>query len=242
MSYFKAPALLAALACVALSTTVVGCADDAADLSMARGNRGNGARINKNNVTNDDDGDDAGTGDASVTPKPTGTTDGGEGPAPEDTSDGGARSDASAGGQDAAPPPPPSFFPAGSTYTATTGPNTVNNDHAARGFAQGNPAGQPCLNCHANDFAMAGTVYLTAAGTTPAAKVEVLLKNTNGTTLKAFTDNAGNFYVGRNGTTVGAGALVGMRNATGEKVMVSSASADCNTCHKPNGSAGVINF
>jgi hypothetical protein len=61
--------------------------------------------------------------------------------------------------------------------------------------------GQPCLLCHdgaigsPREFSVAGTVYLTAIDLQPTDGAVVALADANGTTFKATTNAAGNFYV-----------------------------------------------
>ena len=161
---------------------------------------------------------------------------GGETPAPSPTTPkpGG---DAGAG-DSGTPPPPANAFTGAAAYTSKLGPATRKTAHP---FTNDDPRGRPCLNCHggsATAFAFAGTVYANASGT-PAARVEVRVRDKNGKALSAWTNADGNFFFLQepNGELVFPGHA-GIRNATTTKLMAGGAqNGNCNFCHTP-GDAG----
>lgn len=109
-------------------------------------------------------------------------------------------------------------------YNAAGAP--VGNSQNAAHPNGGNPAGSVCMDCHgaaggANaKWGIAGTVYTTAAGTTPVAKAEVRVVDGAGKELSlVYSDDKGNFWAD---TIVGGlpnGSKVGVRNATVTKLM-----------------------
>lgn len=164
-----------------------------------------------------------------------------DGDVPESTSatDGGADADAAgdAAAKDASAPPPTAFTGA-AAYAATNGPSTLKGEHPNGG----NPAKVDCLtsNCHGAGgsgprFAAGGTVFTSAAGTTPAAQVEVRLRDAAGNAVSAYTDASGNFFV----RAAAAAALTfpvqtGARNtATTRAMSATIANGACNSaaCH-----------
>jgi hypothetical protein len=75
---------------------------------------------------------------------------------------------------------------------------------------------------------MGGTVYTDAAGTTPAASVEVRLV-AGATVFTAYTNATGNFYVFGNAA---ASSKVGVRDGAKTHVMIgAAANGNCNGCH-----------
>lgn len=162
-----------------------------------------------------------------------------------DVPEGGAITDASAdaladaadgGAKDAAVPV--TAFTGAGAYVATSGPNTIKGAHPNGG----NPVKLDCLtsNCHGVGgagprFAAGGTVFTSAAGATPAAQVEVRLRDGAGTAVSAYTDANGNFFV----RAAAAAALVfpvqaGARNAATTRPMTASIpNGACNSaaCH-----------
>jgi hypothetical protein len=139
-------------------------------------------------------------------------------------------------------------FTGAPAYVATLGPSARRSQH---GFA-GNtpttsPAGRPCMSCHgpagrATEFAFAGTVYANAAGTAPAARVEVRVRDVTGKTLSAYTDADGNFYFPLNPSgdlvfPVLTGARIG---ASTELMAGSIANGNCNGCHTGGGGTARI--
>ena len=86
-------------------------------------------------------------------------------------------------------------------------------------------------------FFAGGSVFKDAAGTMPAAQVEVRFRDAAGKSLSAYTDATGSFFV-RQTTATAAGialpALVGARDAALTKLMTATiANGDCNSaaCH-----------
>jgi len=147
-----------------------------------------------------------------------------------------AATDAAA--KDAGTVAPPTAFTGAGAYVATTGPSTLKGAHPNGG----NPAKVDCLSsgCHGAGgagprFAAGGTVFTSAAATTPAAQVEVRLRDTAGKAVSAYTDANGNFFV----RAADAAALVfpvqaGARNtATTRAMSASIANGACNgaACH-----------
>jgi hypothetical protein len=106
-------------------------------------------------------------------------------------------------------------------------------------------AKQNCLGCHTRGgnnpkvWLFAGTIYETAAGTTPAVGAEVRLVTAAGTELgKAYSDNDGNFFFEGNAQFPATGVLAGARNGPTPGLMPTSpAVGACNSCHAPNGTA-----
>lgn len=129
-------------------------------------------------------------------------------------------------------------FTGAAAYAAKTGPSTRNGDHPNGG----NPAKLDCMtsSCHGQGgegprFVAGGTIYTSAAATTPAAQVEVRLLDAKGNAVSAYTNADGNFFVRQNqGAKLAFPLKVGARNATVTRPM-SAAIADgaCSTaaCH-----------
>ncbi|MDB4936337.1 MAG: hypothetical protein JWP87_3309 [Labilithrix sp.] len=128
-------------------------------------------------------------------------------------------------------------------YVAMLGPSTIDTSGKGNGHlsfnAAGNPAGRACLDCHdgagkggAPAFALAGTIYTDAAGTKPAARVEIRMVGADGKALSAYTDVNGNFFVRTSAGTTKPPAIAAARNATVVKAMANKISdASCNQCH-----------
>lgn len=153
-------------------------------------------------------------------------------------SDAGADADASDAAPKDASAPPVTAFTGAAAYVATNGPSTQKGAHPNGG----NPAKVDCLtsNCHGAGgsgprFAAGGTVFTSAAATTPAAQVEVRLRDAAGNAVSAYTDANGNFFV----RAAAAAALVfpvqtGARNAAATRAMSATiANGACNSaaCH-----------
>lgn len=148
-----------------------------------------------------------------------GATDGG---AAGFTSDGGAPA------SDAGAVTATGAFAGAPAFVATTGPSTIKSGHSA--FPGNNPSKQACLGCH--DFMAAGSVFLDAAGTMPAAGVEMRFVDANGAAHSAYTDVNGNFYMSA-GALAGP-AKVGVRNASTTHLMaggITSGNCNSSTCH-----------
>jgi hypothetical protein len=154
-----------------------------------------------------------------------------DGPEPKPASDAGSDAKVEAG-------PPPNAFTGAPAYASKLGPTTRKTAHP---FTNDDPRGRPCLNCHggsATSFAFAGTVYANTAGT-PAARVEVRVRDVNGKALSAWTNADGNFFflLEPDGDLVLPGHA-GIRTATAMKLMSGGAqNGNCNFCHTP-GDAG----
>jgi hypothetical protein len=136
-------------------------------------------------------------------------------------------------GADGAPPPPPppppaDFFAGAPGYANTAGRATQNGSHPNGGTA----AGAACFSCHGkNEFSMVmgGTVYADAAGTAPAANVQVVLK-VGASFFSANTNANGNFVV--TGSPFTGTAKVGVRSAATVHAMAGAiTTGDCNSCH-----------
>lgn len=147
-------------------------------------------------------------------------------------------------GTDTGAPKPKDAFDGAPAFAAKLGPTTRKAGHNfANATPTTNPAGRACLNCHgaaggAPTFSAAGTVYV---GATPASSVEVRVVGNDGKAYSAFTDADGNFFF-RNATQlIEFPAMVGARNASGERLMAGlPTSGNCNQCHGSGGGAGRI--
>ena len=176
--------------------------------------------------------------------------DSGSGNVETDAGSGGSNDAGSGGGADAgasdAGGPVTAFSSAGpyASSPVQAGDNAATKHTvAAQGFT--NPAGRDCMTCHsaagpATQFAFAGTAYTSAAGTTPAADVEVRVVDSAGKEQgSAHSDSDGNFWVPST-TALPSTAITGARNATTTVKMISNATAPCNTCHAAGGAAGSV--
>jgi len=89
------------------------------------------------------------------------------------------------------------------------------------------------MGCHATGpftFDFGGTVY-ESDGTTPAANVQVGVRDANGLRT-AYSASNGNFWVVDIGTPMDWGtAEVRVRNESGEVTKPNAAAAGCNGCH-----------
>ncbi len=147
-----------------------------------------------------------------------------------------------AGTDDANNPPPTSFtdpFAGQPAYTSKGG-----------GGGGSHHAGESCMqsNCHsagggggeAPAFLIGGTVYTDYFSTTPAVGVEVRIVDTNNNGASTYSDSNGNFYI-HSSTTIGYPAVVGARNATITRPMITqistAAMGSCGQggCHIPGG-------
>jgi hypothetical protein len=134
----------------------------------------------------------------------------------------------------------------GQPVTAFTGAKGFNAAGAPVGDSQngahpngGNPAGVNCMDCHgaaggANaKWGIAGTVYDTAAGTTPLKGVEVRVVDAAGKELAlVYSDNKGNFWADTIVGGVPGGSKVGVRNATVTKLMSTALTTQDASCQK----------
>lgn len=119
--------------------------------------------------------------------------------------------------------------------------NSTNSNHGGNG----NPAGQACLDCHVtggnaagDQWAIAGTVYLDAAGNTPAGGAEVRVTTNEGVQLALVKADAnGNFWVPKGNITIPPMSISAARTAAAAKTMASrlsgNADGSCNktACH-----------
>lgn len=181
------------------------------------------------------------TGDTNAT-EPAGDSDpaagdqGGEADAASMVEGGGAGGGGRDAGDGASGP-----FAGAPAYAATLGPSARKSAHP---FTDGNPAGHACFKCHdaaggATPMAFGGTVYA-AGATTPAARVEIRVKDSAGKALSAWSDDDGNFYflLNPNGDLVFP-AHVGARDTNGTKLMSGTlANGNCNGCHNAKNAAG----
>ena len=150
------------------------------------------------------------------------------------------------GGTSADAAPTVSPFTAAPAYTATTGRSTLKPGDHPNG---GNPSKQACFDCHGGagpgpTFFAAGLVFKDAAGTMPAAQIEVRLLADNGSALSTYTDSLGNFIVTtRTASTAGVTFPLhaGARNGTTTLVMSAGpANGNCNNTMCHGGSQGWI--
>lgn len=137
---------------------------------------------------------------------------------------------------DASTPPPVNAFTGAPAYVATTGRNARKNAHGNGG----NPAKLACLSCHraggnAPTWFAGGTVFTSAAGTTPAPQVEVRFRDATGKAASTYSDADGNFYLTPGQANGLAFPLqVAARDATTVRPMVTMlANGDCSAaaCH-----------
>lgn len=142
--------------------------------------------------------------------------------------------------------PGPTAFTGAPAYVATTGPSTLNAGHS-KFNAQNDPAGRPCLNCHgagggAAQFTFAGTVFKDAAGTMPAAQIEIRLRDANGKGLSAYSDANGNFFLPLNPNgDLAFPVHAGGRDANTKKLMnATTTNGNCNGCHKPGAQGHIV--
>jgi hypothetical protein len=99
------------------------------------------------------------------------------------------------------------------------------------------------LSCHdgrkgnTRELLFAGTVYKDAAGKTPAARVEVRVRDAQGNALSAYSDNDGNFFLERGARgPLAVPARAGARDLDDTKLMQNLMSeGDCNSCHRTGG-------
>ena len=98
--------------------------------------------------------------------------------------------------------------------------------------------GQPCLLCHSEGgistpFTVAGTIYQTPSGRSPAAGVAVALRDSARRSYVAYSNCAGNFYVSPAEFQPVMPLWVTIRSAELQVVMESpmNKDGDCATCH-----------
>lgn len=158
-------------------------------------------------------------------------------PAAGGASNGGAATDTNGGAGAAGPV---NAFTGAAAFVSKLGPSTRKGEHS---FAGNNPPtspkGQACSSCHS--FFMGGTVFADAAGTVPAAGVEVRARDAAGNAVSAWTDQDGNFYISRaSGLTLPAS--VGVRDATTVKPMsatIANGTCASSACHVAGKQGGI---
>jgi mono/diheme cytochrome c family protein len=153
--------------------------------------------------------------------------------------DGGASSGSPEGGSDGG-------SSSGVATTAFTGAPAFDPAGAAVGTSQngahpngGNPAGVDCMSCHgagggaSAKWGIAGTVYNSAAGTTPVAKANIRVVDAAGKELaNVYSDALGNFWADSINGGLPGGAKVGARNATVTKLMGTALTTQDSGCQK----------
>jgi hypothetical protein len=100
-----------------------------------------------------------------------------------------------------------------------------------------------CLSCHGpgsgRTMKFGGTVFKDAAGTTPAAQVEIRVRDSSGKATLVSTDDFGNFFAMTGPSAFPA--LTGARNGSSTKLMVKeTTSGDCNSCHNGGKTAFIV--
>jgi hypothetical protein len=138
----------------------------------------------------------------------------------------------------------------GVTATGTNPPPTAYTDpfsgappYSAQGGGGGDTAhnaGKSCMNkgCHptaggggeAPSFLIGGTVYEDYYGTTPAVGVEVRIVDSAGNAASAYSDRGGSFYIRSSGTNVTFPAVVGARNGTITRPMITTLTSTMGSC------------
>lgn len=98
-------------------------------------------------------------------------------------------------------------------------------------------AGEACgkQGCHTGGdgpaFLIGGTIYTDYKGTTPAAGVEIRIVDGNGNAASTYSEGNGNFYIRSGMTSVGFPAVVGARNGSIARPMITQLSnAGMGTC------------
>jgi len=96
-------------------------------------------------------------------------------------------------------------------------------------------AGRNCLSCHtgggAPRWTLAGTLYDSAAGTTPVAGATIVVTPSSGSEIRLVTGSNGNFYTS---AAIAYPATVRASLCPDDQTMpmaVESSGAACNTCH-----------
>lgn len=112
--------------------------------------------------------------------------------------------------------------------TPAAGASSANGNHA-----DGNP-GINCMDCHraggtaaGNPWGIAGTIYAAPTGAAIVAQAEIRLVDATGKQLASvYTDPVGNFWSDPIAGGIPAGAKVGVRNGTLQKLMATALSGD----------------
>ncbi len=129
--------------------------------------------------------------------------------------------------------------------TPDSAPAAATCEPAATILPNGNHnAGEACLTCHdgtgAPLFTLAGTIYTSAAGTTPLAAATVVVTDANGLELKLASATNGNFYTS---ATIAWPVTVKASKCPDELQMTSQpAVGDCNGCHTAGAAQGRIHL
>lgn len=127
---------------------------------------------------------------------------------------------------------PADAFTGAAAYVAKLGTSNRAGPHAGAG----GPQNLVCSNCH--NWLVGGTVWQDAAGTLPAAMVEVRVRDAAGNAASVWTDADGNFHLPAGSGGVTMPAHVGVRDGTSSKLMVSTitngscANASCHVAGK----------
>jgi hypothetical protein len=137
-------------------------------------------------------------------------------------------------------------FTGAAAYVPTTGRNTLRpGDHPGAG----NPSKHACMECHGPGgdgprFFAAGSVFTDAAGTMPAAQVEVRLRDDAGKAVSTFSDKLGNFFVSAQAATTAGVAFplhAGARTSAATSTMnMALPNGDCNNASCHGGAQGFI--
>jgi hypothetical protein len=164
-------------------------------------------------------------------------------------------------GSDGTTTTPPTFVPPAPTpnngvfkdapaYVATAGATTRKAQHNFAGNTPTtNPAGRACMQCHgaagpAPRFVVGGTIYKDAAGTMPAARVEVRIVDAQNKATTTYTDADGNYFIKFNAAPASSVMFpirAGVRDSDSLLSMRAGAAAgNCNSCHKPSGASTPI--
>jgi hypothetical protein len=151
----------------------------------------------------------------------------------------GSTGSSSSGSPSPAATPTPDAFTGAPAYVSKVGSSPHN-------------AGKSCLSsgCHgggggdASPFLIGGTVYKDYKGTVPAPGVEIRVKDMAGNTVSVYSGTNGNFYINSSGSGITLPAIVGARDGTTSRPMItnltSAAMGSCASagCHILGGTDG----
>lgn len=93
--------------------------------------------------------------------------------------------------------------------------------------------GKSCMDCHGKNetaFLLGGTIYKDYAGSTPAAGVEIRVVDTNGHAASTYSNSDGNFFIKSGGSTVALPAVVGARDGTTARPMITQLTGAMGSC------------
>ena len=93
--------------------------------------------------------------------------------------------------------------------------------------------GRSCMDCHGKNetaFLIGGTIYKDYAGTAPAAGVEIRIVDTNGHAASTYSNSDGNFFIKSSGSTVALPAVVGARDGTLARPMITQLTGGMGSC------------